>query len=329
METRDVVLDADQRIAADRLAAIAARVGKRWHRPRGLYLWGGPGRGKTMLMDRFYAAVASKHKRRFHFHSFFAQLNAAIHEYGTLDKAADSLLGGVDLVCFDEFHVHDSGDARLVSRLLDHLFARHITLVVTSNYPPADLLPNPLFHPMFEPTIDRILEHLDVLSVNGPQDYRRLGGKHTGFAAGEYVVGACPVTGSAQVPVAHRLLNARVAENGSLTVDFAELCGIPVSAADFLELARTYTRWTVCEVPALSDVPADWVMRFVNLVDVLYDTDHPLSLYAAVPLACLAGRIAYVPDLYRAISRLSELTPAQLPRFIGGASGSRPASILD
>ncbi|WP_433592618.1 cell division protein ZapE [Nocardia sp. CA-145437] len=319
METPEIVLDADQRQAAERLDAIAARVGKRWrfpvgqHGPRGLYLYGGPGRGKTMLMNRFFESVRTTRKRRYHFHAFFARLNAGIHEYGSIDASAAALLGDAELICFDEFHVHDSGDARLVARLLDTLFARHITLVVTSNYPPHDLLPNPYLHPLFAPTIDRILEHLDVVSVNGPTDYRTLGGRHTGFAAGHYVVGACPETGAVDLPVAHRQLHARTIENGVITVDFAELCGIPVSAADFLELTADLHTWVVCDVPPLGTVPPDWVMRFVNLVDVLYDADLELSVFAEVPLAELGGEVRRVPDLYRTLSRLGELRePANL-----------------
>ncbi|MEC3913706.1 cell division protein ZapE [Nocardia sp. CDC160] len=319
METPEIVLDADQRVAADRLAAIAERVGKRSRisigrkGPRGLYLYGGPGRGKTMLMNRFFDAVPSDRKRRYHFHAFFARLNAGIHEYGTIDASVDALLTGVDLLCFDEFHVHDSGDARLVSRLLETLFARRITLVVTSNYPPQGLLPNPYMHHMFVPTIDRILEHLEVVSVNGPTDYRSLGGRHTGFAAGHYVVGSCGVSGAVEIPVAHRQLRARALENGELTVDFTELCGTPVSAADFLALTAEIRRWVVCGVPPMGTVPPDWVMRFVNLVDVLYDADLELSVYAEVPLAQLGGEIRRVPDLYRTLSRLGELSkPAKL-----------------
>ncbi|MFE6863999.1 cell division protein ZapE [Nocardia sp. NPDC057668] len=340
MDTRAIVLDPDQRVAADRLAALALAAGwsrtgtggvgerlsglfghrlarphahpartRRTPAPRGLYLHGGPGRGKTMLMDRFLAGVDPKRARRFHFHGFYARLNAAIHEHGDVDAAALALLGDAELICFDEFHVHDSGDARLVARLLELLFARSVTLVLTSNYPPRELLPNPLFHTMFEPTIDLILEHLDVLPVNGPVDYRTLGDRTTGFAAGRYIVGPCPLTGHAEVPIAHRTLTARAAGTDSLTVDFADLCGIPVAAADYLPLCERYRHWTVCAVPDLTTVDAEWVMRFVNLVDILYDADLDLTLYADVPRSALGTQVSRVPDLYRTLSRLGELTP--------------------
>ncbi|WP_306363791.1 cell division protein ZapE [Nocardia sp. CC227C] len=302
-----VALDADQLVAARRLAELDGRLGRRWRRARGVYLHGRPGRGKTMLMDHFLAGPHSDRKRRFHFHGFFAQLHRAVHETGSIGGAVDALLDGAELVCFDEFHVHDPGDATLVARLLDTLFARRITLVVTSNYAPERLLPHPLFHRLFVPTIERIRENLDVVPVDGPRDYRTAGGRGGGFAAGAYVVDDCGVHGDVTVPIGHRLLRARRAESGSLTVDFAELCGIPVSAADFLELAGKFRRWTLCEVPALGTVDPEWVMRFAHLVDVLYDADLELWVYARVARSHLGRDVAGVPDLGRALSRLSTL----------------------
>ncbi|NNH73469.1 cell division protein ZapE [Nocardia uniformis] len=312
MTTGVTTLDSDQLAATVRLHAVAEQLGKgwlgrRWRRPRGVYLHGGPGRGKTMLMDRFFAELSSNRKRRFHFHSFFAQLHRGVHEFGSIDGAVDALLGDSAVVCFDEFHVHDAGDATLIARLLDALFARQIVLVVTSNYPPERLLPNPLFHPVFVPTIERIRALLDVVSMNGSQDYRLLGGSRGGFAAGRYIVGDCALTGSVETLIAHRRLRARAAGSGSLTVDFAELCGIPVSAGDFLELTGDFSRWTLCEVPALRTVEPDWAMRFINLIDVLYDADLELSLYARVPFAELGADVRGLPDLFRTLSRLSTL----------------------
>ncbi|MEU8897750.1 cell division protein ZapE [Nocardia sp. NPDC048505] len=307
-----IELDADQQRALLRLTALLDRHGRPARHGRGVYLHGRPGRGKTMVMDRFYAAVASDRKRRFHFHDFFARLHTAAHEAGSIDNGIDRLLGSARLVCFDEFHVHDIGDGMLLARLLDALFARRVTLVVTSNYPPSGLLPNPLFHERFEPTIARILDRLDVLALDGALDYRTLpheGG--TGFAAGRYLVAADPAPGSVHLTVGGRTVRARNVAGSTVTFDFAGLCGAPTSAADYVELVARFRSWTVCAVPALATVPMDWVMRWVNVIDVLYDADLPLTVIARVPLAELVESVHGVPDLARTHSRLGELS--QIP----------------
>ncbi|MFI1914433.1 AFG1/ZapE family ATPase [Nocardia sp. NPDC020380] len=147
--------------------------------------------------------------------------------------------------------------------------------------------------------------------VHNPLDRRTSAGATPDSAVGQYVIGDAETTGRVDIPVAYRLMHARAAGSGALTVDFAELCGIPVSAADFFELAAEFRRWTVCRVPAMDTVPPDWVMRFVNLVDVLHDADLELSVYAEVPLPELGAELARVPDLYRTLSRLGELRAAE------------------
>ncbi|MFC9435474.1 cell division protein ZapE [Nocardia sp. NPDC057030] len=317
-----VVLDADQLRAAARLGELVDRRGRPVRRHRGIYLYGGPGRGKTMVMDRFYAGVAADRKRRFHFHEFFVRLHAAAHASGSIDKAVAALLGDARLVCFDEFHVHDIGDAMLIARMLDALFKRQVTLVVTSNYAPAELLPNPLFHEHFLPTIARITANLDVISLDGPVDYRtradRLPDGRTGFAAGRYLVDppdrpTPAVHGelnpdSVRIQIGPRQLRARSATDTALTIEFAALCGTPTAAADYVELAQRFPRWTIVDVAPLRAVPPDWAMRFVNVVDVLYDADRELTVRARVPLADLVDGVRGVPDIARLASRLCELS---------------------
>ncbi|WP_328408592.1 cell division protein ZapE [Nocardia sp. NBC_00403] len=330
MDTSAIELNADQLRVAARLGELVDRRGRPVKRHRGIYLHGRPGRGKTMLMDRFFASVTSNRKRRFHFHTFFAQLHTTLAASGAIDRAIDTLLGDADLVCFDEFHVHDIGDAMLIARTLDALFARHIVLVVTSNYPPQELLPNPLFHDRFVPTIDRIVAHLDVVSVDGPLDYRTRAshaGGPTGFVAGRYVVR--PATGEVEADPSHpgvtscgaddvevaigvRHVHARAVDGASIVIDFSALCGTPTLSADYVQLAQRFSNWTLCDVPRLRDVPPDWAMRLVNLVDVLYDADLQLTVSARVPLTDLVADVA-LPDISRTASRLSELTQPDLP----------------
>ncbi|MEV0250240.1 cell division protein ZapE [Nocardia sp. NPDC050712] len=306
-------LDADQSRALGRLSELLDPRGRPVRRRRGVYLYGRPGRGKTMVMDRFYATVVSDRKQRFHFHDFFARLHALTHESGSIDQGIDRLLGTARLVCFDEFHAHDIGDAMFIARLLDALFARKIILVVTSNYPPQGLLPNPLFHDRFEPTIARIVEQLDVVAVDGAIDYRTRAPRDrtAGFAAGRYVVGECAATGAVEVRYGARTVRARVADGPVVVFDFAALCGTATAAADYVELARRFRDWTLCSVPPLRAVHADWAMRLVNLVDVLYDADLTLNVFARGPLSDLVAQVHAVPDLMRTHSRLGELS--QIP----------------
>ncbi|MFC4377065.1 cell division protein ZapE [Nocardia halotolerans] len=306
-----MILDPTQRTAADTLATLLDRRGRPRKRHRGVYLHGRPGRGKTTVADRFFADVASSRKRRFHFHAFFAALHTATHELGSIDRAVAALLGDADLVYFDEFHVDDIGDARLVTRLLDTLFAQHRTLVVTANHPPADLLPNPLFHHAFVPTIERILAHLDVLALDGPLDYRTLGARRdSGFLAGRYVIGAGEPSADPGTDLdlgAGRTVRARTAGTGAAAFDFAQLCGAPTSAADYLRLTSRFGHWTLHAVPPLRAVEPDPVMRLVNLVDILYDADLPFTIHAPEPADELTAGVPGIPHLARTASRLGEL----------------------
>ncbi|MFC4124387.1 cell division protein ZapE [Nocardia rhizosphaerae] len=311
MEPGAVVLDSAQSAAARRLAAVLDRHGRPRKRHRGVYLHGRPGRGKTMVMDRFFATADPRRRRRFHFHGFFAELHAATHALGSVERAVERLLGDAELVCFDEFHVNDIGDAMLVARLLDTLFAQRRVLVVTSNYPPRALLPNPLFHDRFVPSIERILAHLDVVELDGPLDYRTRGARRgSGFVAGGYLV-ETPVEASGPGVVADlgagRTVRAEAVDGEAVVFDFAHLCGTPTGAADYLRLTRRFRRWTLRGVPILRAVPPDRAMRLVNLIDVLYDADLPCTIEAAAPVAELTAGVAAIPEVARTASRLSEL----------------------
>lgn len=249
----------------------------------GVYLWGPVGRGKTWLLDRYFDAVPTP-KKRVHFHSFFRDLHASYFRHRfSLEKTLDEMLGEIDVLCFDEFHVHDIGDGRLISRMLDALFARKITLVLTSNYSPDELLPNPLFHDSFVPTIEVLKAELRTVRVDGPVDYRTRSGSTSRFGAGTWSVAS--------------------SADG---VSFAELCDSPKSTGDYLHMIEHSETLTITGIPRLADAHREAAQRFSNLVDVLYDAGMPTHFHADVDLDEFAQGCSGL-DIERIISRLGQL----------------------
>ncbi|MBC2641787.1 MULTISPECIES: cell division protein ZapE [unclassified Rhodococcus (in: high G+C Gram-positive bacteria)] len=304
-------MDDAQRAAAAVLRETADGLGGDMSAVRGVYLWGPVGRGKTWLMDGFFRSAPGP-KRRVHFHDFFRGLHADAHHLGSIDLAVDAALGDVRLLCFDEFHLHDVGDAMLVARLLKALFARGITLVVTSNYPPGGLLPNPLFHHLFAPTIAVLEQHLTVVRVAGPVDYRTVTSAEGGFGLGRFVRAAetteCPdLRERVVLPVGTRTVTAAAVRDRTVWFDFPALCGTPTAPADYLDLSARFPCWVITGVPRLREVGAETVRRFANVVDVLYDQETSLTVVADVPWEDLCAGLGDTLDVDRLVSRLSTL----------------------
>lgn len=286
----------------------------------GFYLWRPVGCGKSWILNVYYDAISSSRKRRVHFHEFFHQLHQAITKNGnSIDRALDELLNEVDLLCFDEFHVHDVGDSTFIRRMLLALFARPIRLIVTSNYPPDGLLPNPLFHDMFLPTIKVITEKLDVLEIHGVRDYR-LDSAHTdGFSSGiwlspgtaaqyrELGLPTHKAIGTATVTVRGRPMTAVQADPKLLWFRFSDLCESETGSNDYLDLANRYPTWLISDIPSLTALNREPAQRFANLIDILYDRRILVTFIATVPVHELAAASRGPLDIDRTLSRLSQL----------------------
>lgn len=296
---------------------------------RSLYLHGPVGRGKSWLLDGFFQALPIAEKKRVHFHAFFAQLHRGMFKHQAHDDALgvtlDELLAGCRVLCFDEFHVHDIGDAMLISRLFKALFQRGVLVLVTSNYAPEGLLPDPMYHQRFKPVIDLIAARMEVLEVSSPQDFRRLPQAHAQqrFTGGQYVwpgtveqreALGLPASDSPPQPLAvgTRQLTCRSQQARAIAFTFNDLCEQLTAVMDYLLLCQDFDHWIIDGLPHLADSPIAVQQRFINLIDVLYDQDKRLTLIGKQPLAeSLEGQAI---DLARTASRLGQLQPVNPQR---------------
>lgn len=330
--------DAAQRMAIERLQHLyddflryQSQRGNRlmsWLRkpeaPKGVYMWGGVGRGKSFLMDAFFHTVPSKKKARLHFHEFMRGVHQELDQVkGTsnpLDEVASRIADRYNLICFDEFHVSDVADAMILHRLLQALYAHGIAFVMTSNYEPSTLYPDGLHRDRILPAIALIQQRMDVINVDAGNDYRRreleqvkvyywpldaqadvfMGQAFDGLNTTE------EVTPPALTLSGRRIKAQRLSRNVAW-FDFATLCGGPRSQNDYLDLANRYGVILLSGVPEMGPRQASEARRFTWLVDVLYDHKVKLIISAAVEPEQLYTQGALANEFHRTVSRLVEM----------------------
>jgi cell division protein ZapE len=291
---------------------------------RGLYLWGGVGRGKTFLMDLFFATLGIAEKKRYHFHRLMGTVHARLNELGDVedpvDRVAASIARETRVLCFDEFFVSDIGDAMILGRLLDGLFSRGVTLVATSNAAPTDLYRDGLQRERFLPAIRLLETHTAVVELDGGIDYRlRLLEQ-----AGTYVSGRgrdvhdrlCEffrqiASGDSEEGRIMDLLGRPIRTVRSARsvawFDFDEICGGPRGANDYVELARLCHTVIVSGVPVLDTDHENEARRFIALVDELYDRRVKLILSAETGIDRLYRGTRLKFEFERTRSRLVEM----------------------
>lgn len=299
---------------------------------RGLYLHGGVGRGKSMLMDLFHTHTDVHPKRRVHFHEFMLEIHERLHAeraHGTKDplkKVAAQVAATARLLAFDEMQVKDIADAAILARLFEGLFAAGTTVVATSNRPPDELYKNGLNRQLFLPFIALLEKHCDIQSLNGPTDYRmaRLGAAATwhvpnGQAASDAMAAAFfrmtdyPVEDRARVPSetipvpAGRELFVPKSLKGVAVFSFARLCRQPLGAADYLAIARRYHTVFLVGIPVMGPESRNEATRFITLIDALYEQKTKLIAAADAEPAGLYIQGDNAFEFDRTVSRLMEM----------------------
>jgi cell division protein ZapE len=338
--------DPDQQFAAERLdtlqqqlEAVPPRGSTLWKMlrkvpppARGLYIWGGVGRGKSMLMDLFYDAVQVHRKRRVHFHEFMIDVHARLAEVrksesgDPIPPVVAALADEARLLCFDEMVVNNMADAAIMSRLFTGLIGARVTIVTTSNRPPDDLYKDGLNRQLFLPFIALIKDRLDVLSLNGPTDYRldRLGDATlwhspngpeatTALSAAFFRLTDYPPEDRAHVPAddipvqGGRSLHVPKSLKGVAVFSFKRLCAEARGATDYLAIARRYHTVIIVGIPVLGPENRNEAARFVTLIDALYEYKVKLLASADAEPALLYPTGDGAFEFERTVSRLMEM----------------------
>lgn len=297
--------------------------GKKSQYVRGLYLWGGVGRGKTWLMDLFYEQLPSEQKQRVHFHRFMRRIHSSLKALGNvqdpLTRIAQDWASECRILCLDEFFVSDIADAMLLSGLLENLFSRGVTLVTTSNIKPDELYNNGLQRARFLPAIELIKQHTRVLELGGETDFRlRILEQSEIFHhplddAAERQMTASFDRISAACELAHDLeINGRNFHalrrgDGIIWFDFKELCDKPRGSADYSEIARAFNTVMLSGIPQLAQEDANAARRFITLVDEFYDRGVKLLISAATAIDELYSGHKLAFEYRRTASRLTEM----------------------
>jgi cell division protein ZapE len=295
--------------------------------PRGVYMWGGVGRGKSFLMDCFFQSVPLTRKTRLHFHEFMREVHRELQELkGTadpLDELGRRIARRFRLICFDEFHVADVTDAMILHRLLAALFANRVSIVTTSNFQPDGLYPNGLHRDRILPAIELLKDKLEVINVDGGTDYRRrtldrIKLYHTPLdsSAERALTVAFEQLAEARdeeptVFIEQRQIQARHKAGGVIWFDFQTLCGGPRSQNDYLEIASRFHTLILSGVPQMPPRMASEARRFTWLVDVLYDRRVKLIMSAEVPPDALYSEGPLAHEFPRTVSRLNEMQSAE------------------
>lgn len=299
---------------------------------RGLYLYGEVGRGKTMLMDLFFAALPFAEKRRVHFHEFMDEVHAGIAAFRKSARGKDDnadpveavvkpiLKSGLRVLCLDEFHVHDIANAMLLDRLFGKLFAGGVTLVATSNVTPDGLYKDGLNRQLFLPFIALLKEKTVIAALPSEQDYRRLkfaGQQVYAFGSGPEVQAAMDkiwlrMTGGEKgapgtIESIGRQIPVPLMAMGAARFGFADLCEKPLGTRDFVRIAHHFDSLVLENVPQMDRTKSDAAKRFILLIDSLYDRGVKLAASFAVPLEQLGADDKTAFEFQRTLSRLTEM----------------------
>ena len=285
----------------------------------GVYIYGPPGRGKTLIMNTLVSVLPEATTARFHFHEFFQRLNSPVNRVpgqplgAIFAQGLERELAGIEVLVFDEFHCTEPGDAMFMAKLIRHCTEHEIQLFTTSNYGPEKLLDDDTFHHLVQPTIDRIQRDFIVFSLDHSVDYRQLASDpelvHEGYRNGSLNLFEMPD----DMPLHDTMIEIGYDEIGPVHLDadeiwigFDQICQTRRNTADYLELAIRYSRWHITCIPASSNLPMDEERRLANLIDIFYDKNVEVHLYAADNLADL-GHMLHDTEKARLTSRLAQL----------------------